>query len=161
MKMVSYQYLHSLLPLILSGVCGLNFGWNCQNTPQACQNACYAVRCGSPSITFLTRGDPEDTDDQRKRAGCSGSPCSILPWAGAGTSCDEYPFASVEEGGWEAYQRCIPLIENQRQGGQLGGFYRRNDVIEGTQFYVFLVNYEGMYVFPVTSGADLERLMQT
>lgn len=147
--MLAVRHLHSLLPLVLSCVApvvhGMNFGWNCQNTPEACKNACYAVRCGTTQqITFLTRGDSDDSDNQRKRAGCGGSPCGVLPWASAGSSCDEYPFASVEEGGWNAYQRCIPLIENQRQGAQLGNFYRRNNVLQGTKFYVFLSNYGGV-----------------
>jgi hypothetical protein len=119
------------------------FGWNCLKTPHACMNACYATQC-APGPAFLTRGPVGTSDDQRKRAGCAGSPCGVLPWAAPGTSCDEYPFANTLEGGWGSFLRCIPLVENLSQGGQIRNFYYNIPVAVGQSYYVFLDNWAGL-----------------
>ncbi len=59
-------------------------------------------------------------------------------------SCDEYPFASTEEGaarpgallGVDFSVREVPLSQNRSQGGVLGRFYRRNRVLDGDSFWV-------------------------
>jgi hypothetical protein len=51
-------------------------------------------------------------------------------------SCDEYPFASTEEGGAGASIRGVPLLENNAQGSKLGGFYRFFHVLDGEKFRV-------------------------
>jgi len=44
----------------------------------------------------------------------------------AGDSCDEYPFASTNQGGAGAVLRCVPLSHNTIQGRQLSSFYAKN-----------------------------------
>jgi hypothetical protein len=38
-------------------------------------------------------------------------------------SCDEYPYASVVEGGSGAILRCTQLSENTGEGSDVGAFY--------------------------------------
>ncbi|KAL2793183.1 hypothetical protein BJX66DRAFT_339089 [Aspergillus keveii] len=66
----------------------------------------------------------------RARSGCAASPCQSLDFLGLGRgfSCDEFPFASSVEGGYDAFLRCIPSNENKVQGGLIGGFYRQNSL---------------------------------
>jgi deoxyribonuclease NucA/NucB len=44
------------------------------------------------------------------------------------TSCDEFPFASTDEGGAGAIIRGVTPTENSSQGGQLSAFLQREDV---------------------------------
>jgi hypothetical protein len=46
---------------------------------------------------------------------------TLLP--DAGSSCDEYPFASTVQGGVGASVRKVPLVEQFSQGGTLSIFY--------------------------------------
>ena len=46
-----------------------------------------------------------------------------LPVQNAGSSCDEYPFASTYQGGVPASVAKVPLMSNWVQGGVLSGFY--------------------------------------
>ena len=55
------------------------------------------------------------------------------PW-----SCDEYPFASSNQGGLGSVIRRVPLVENNRQGGALSAFYRRNRIGNGNCYCVFV-----------------------
>lgn len=83
-------------------------------------------------------------DNRRKASGCSKNPCnkSNQSFAKFGNSCDEFPFASVKEGGRGAHLRCVKKGENSSrvflllevhymaltkagEGGQLRGFYRK------------------------------------
>ena len=61
------------------------------------------------------------------------------------TSCDEYPFASTQEGGKKAAKMGVLPRENSSQGGQFSAFLRRNAValaqLDGA-FYV-CVKYKG------------------
>ena len=52
-------------------------------------------------------------------------------------SCDEYPFASTNEGGARASRANVNLRQNQRGGALLGGFYKRQRVLTGDAFWVF------------------------
>lgn len=56
-------------------------------------------------------------------------------------SCDEYPFASTDEGC--AFYTCsvagVPSKQNFGAGGALNGFYCRNRVIDGDRFWVRVV----------------------
>jgi hypothetical protein len=56
-------------------------------------------------------------------------------------SCDEYPFASTRQGAWkhpppESERDHVRLSDNRIAGSFLGGFYRRQRVIDGDDFYV-------------------------
>jgi hypothetical protein len=58
-------------------------------------------------------------------------------------SCDEYPFASTEQGqaftGLKASTEQVPLPDNVAAGRDLGVFYLVNRVIRGDPFYVGIV----------------------
>jgi len=55
-------------------------------------------------------------------------------------SCDEYPFASTNQGGINAQVMIVPLAENNSQGGQLGAFYRQNGIGNNDGFQAGAVN---------------------
>jgi hypothetical protein len=64
----------------------------------------------------------------RQAAGCyPGGPW--LPKL-LGYNCDEYPFASTEEGGAGSSIRGVPEKENSRQGGRLNIFFTNNHVLD-------------------------------
>ncbi|PWI46209.1 hypothetical protein CK485_00185 [Streptomyces sp. ICBB 8177] len=55
--------------------------------------------------------------------------------------CDEYPFASTDEGGTAlpATQRAVtwvPAAEQRKQGGMVSAFQVQNRVLKGDPFYV-------------------------
>ena len=53
-----------------------------------------------------------------------------------GWSCDEYPFATTEEGGKDARVQWVPASENNRQGGKMMNFYRSQQIIDRDKFIV-------------------------
>jgi Deoxyribonuclease NucA/NucB len=64
----------------------------------------------------------------RQAAGCyPGGPW--LPKL-TGYNCDEYPFASTEEGGAGSSIRGVPEKENSRQGGRVNIFFTNNHVLD-------------------------------
>jgi len=50
------------------------------------------------------------------------------------------PFASTKEGGKGALVKCVPVKEQNAQGGTLSGFYRSKNVKNGDKFHVQLSN---------------------
>lgn len=88
--------------------------WNCISTMDICNHFCYAINCARATrfVTF----DPvrANAPARRKAAGCSRKPCykSKTPYAAFGNSCDEFPFASTEEGGSGAFLRCVEIEQN-------------------------------------------------
>ncbi|PBK79115.1 hypothetical protein ARMGADRAFT_1172511 [Armillaria gallica] len=109
-----------------------------------CINDCAAIRLGGkPSI--LTKGNGRFQD-----GGCTGgingqTPCNVGASAfgvAAGTSCDEYPYASTLEGaasGNPSILRCIPAGENSSGGQQLTPFYTNSGAQPGDTFNVGFV----------------------
>ena len=93
-----------------------NWEWDCTNSPEACNNACYAVRCRGFSGLLTYDSDAKNEAKRRTNAGCkSSSPCaanSTLSYNSYGDSCHEYPFASSEQGGSGAFLRCVDQKEN-------------------------------------------------
>ena len=55
-----------------------------------------------------------------------------------GTQCDEYPFASTQQGGLlnGASSRLIDQDDNTTGGNELAAFYRQNRVVDSDPFYV-------------------------
>lgn len=51
-------------------------------------------------------------------------------------SCDEYPFASSEEGSAGARVQWVPRVENNSQRETLGNFYINKQVAPGDKFRV-------------------------
>ncbi|GAB0138495.1 hypothetical protein EsDP_00006730 [Epichloe bromicola] len=111
--------------------------FNCTRMPEVCTNMCWAVRCASPTFPqTLNWDDPsEDTaSKRRKSAGCQkGNKCNKGKKGpghrgGVYTSCDEYPFASTSDSVFpngHQVSRCVPPVENSRQGGTLSVVYNR------------------------------------
>ncbi|MBV9892622.1 MAG: hypothetical protein JO020_00460 [Chloroflexi bacterium] len=93
---------------------------------------------GYPDV--LTRDNDQLRISQRRQSVCK-------PGQYAPLSCDEYPFASTEEGGSamlsslgrDASTFAIPLAEQRIEGGTISSFYRINHIQSGQKFRVIVV----------------------
>lgn len=152
----------SLLALS-SVVTAINFDWNCQNSLAPCNNACFRVNCRGTPLPFNYDSDMSHRGPRRTRSGCNRTPCSNTNYGRFGNSCDEFPFASVTQGGTGATLRCVDGSENSSmytpflktcrshklitvinykgEGGQLGRFYDRLN--NGDQFGIVIRNHAG------------------
>ncbi|KAL3836340.1 hypothetical protein ACJMK2_021773 [Sinanodonta woodiana] len=92
--------------------------FNCGNMPNVCANIRNAIN-NNRKTRNLQRITSRSQIRRNRRASCGRLRCP------RGQSCDEYPFASTSQGGRGATIRCVPAAENNSQGGQLNGFYRR------------------------------------
>lgn len=54
----------------------------------------------------------------------------------AGTSLDEFPFASCTAGGAEASVAAIDVDEQNKQGGKMSSFYQNNNIGDGDSYWV-------------------------
>lgn len=109
-----------------------------QGIPTIAQHIFDAQMAGQPII--LSRIDPpqplkDQLIDQNRSQACAG----FVPPPPPNTSCDEYPFASTYEGGAGASTRGVPIREQRRQGGRVGGFYRRNAIPDRGRFMVLAI----------------------
>jgi hypothetical protein len=99
---------------------------DCSNYPGPCNNDCYAAYVANKPLTLNYNGPDGQSDARRRAAGCvSPSPCTngrMATPSAEETSCDEYPYASVVEGGSGAILRCTELGENTGEGSALSGF---------------------------------------
>ncbi|EMR65348.1 hypothetical protein MGN70_000766 [Eutypa lata] len=116
------------------------FNWDCTNSLMTCNNACYWTNCKQTGEVTLTY-DPDNASTQRDNSGCSKNPCNDPNVPYNGESCDEFPFASVKEGGTGASLRCTPQSDQDSEGGQLSNFYANLDT--GDQYTVTVENYAG------------------
>ncbi|KAI0729150.1 hypothetical protein C8Q72DRAFT_884611 [Fomitopsis betulina] len=101
--------------------------FNCQGPdgiPEVCQNMCYGITCKKFPDT-LTKNSA-GAAAARKRNSCGNvkinrcSPKYDGDKGPKGVNCDEYPFASSEEGQKvTAVTRCVPTRQNNIQGGKL------------------------------------------
>ncbi|KAL3836380.1 hypothetical protein ACJMK2_021813 [Sinanodonta woodiana] len=98
-----------------------NLDFNCTNMPRVCQNIRNAIASGK--TRSLQRITDKNQIKKNRQAACGKVTCTA-----PNNSCDEYPFASTSQGGAGATTMCVPLSENNSQGGQLAGFYRKNNV---------------------------------
>lgn len=94
-------------------------------------------RPGSPSKA-LHRETAETIIARNRREACATRITGPRP---AGKSCDEYPFATTEEGGLTLPAGArgwawVPEAEQNSQGGLVSGFYRQNRILDGDPFYV-------------------------
>ncbi|KAI1111687.1 deoxyribonuclease NucA/NucB-domain-containing protein [Nemania sp. NC0429] len=125
----------------ITAVAAVNFEWDCTNSLGPCNNACYAVNHGLAPGTLTYDSDANNRGPRRTASGCNRTPCSNTGYGATGNSCDEFPFASVQEGGNGAILRCVDSTENSSEGGQLGNFYKT--INNGDQFGIFVRNYGG------------------
>jgi Deoxyribonuclease NucA/NucB len=58
---------------------------------------------------------------------------------GPGTSLDEFPFASSQEGGAGANVKPISTKEQNKQGGKMSAFYKKNNITNGSKFIVKII----------------------
>ncbi|KAH8799394.1 deoxyribonuclease NucA/NucB-domain-containing protein [Xylogone sp. PMI_703] len=140
MTAISFWLYIFCFTLLSSLVRAQAFSWDCANTPNGCNNACFSVFCaGRPGL--LTRNAPGVArTNNRRRSGCANAPCTFVPWAMPGTVCDEFPFASAVEGGAGAAQRCIPTVESTTQGLLLANYINGARIAVGGTYQVFLQN---------------------
>ncbi|MCA1186703.1 MULTISPECIES: NucA/NucB deoxyribonuclease domain-containing protein [unclassified Saccharopolyspora] len=92
---------------------------------------------GSPTSAALTRQTDPELINKNRNTACPAS----LPRP-PGTECDEYPFASTNQGAFlgNGYsQRMILKDANQQGGRELNAFYRNNRVMNFDPFYVEVV----------------------
>ncbi|CCF49176.1 hypothetical protein NDA10_004187 [Ustilago hordei] len=68
---------------------------------------------------------------------CAGKPADS-------NSCDEYPYASSQEGGAGSVTRCVASTENSRQAGTLSSFYTNNGVIDRDAYNVAFASTPGL-----------------
>ena len=83
-----------------------------------------------------TLGKPKKLNrltDQSKIRGNRRAACRSFTGPG---SCDEYPFASTYQGGAGAAIKGVPRSEQNKQGGFIGGFYRRFSLNDNDPFKV-------------------------
>ncbi|KAK4160450.1 hypothetical protein QBC43DRAFT_373120 [Cladorrhinum sp. PSN259] len=104
--------------------------FNCLDMPEVCTNMCWGAYCQDVG-EGLSYDKPDASEKRRRRraAGClvsGGNRCSTRKGHDAGYQCDEYPFAStVSRGGSDArVNRCVPSVQNSRQGGTINSFYQ-------------------------------------
>lgn len=87
----------------------------------------------------LHRTTDGDDIDENRNLSCADAP-SPRP---NGMECDEYPFASTQEGpytsGNDSSWRLIPKQENRDGGGQLQDFYRDARILNKDAFYVKII----------------------
>ncbi|KAK3578787.1 hypothetical protein CHS0354_030203 [Potamilus streckersoni] len=106
-----------------------NLIFSCTNMPHVCQNIKNAITNNGKPQTLRRITDTNQISTNRRLA-CGNVSCR------SGDSCDEYPFASTAQGGTGATTLCVPLSENNSQGGQLSSFYTRQSVGNGDTFHV-------------------------
>ncbi|KAI6814022.1 hypothetical protein KC332_g4486 [Hortaea werneckii] len=116
--MVQSLVLVALFASVLGQAQILAFDWDCSRAPACCNNACYLLYVYGTRRATLTYGGPGTSGDQRRRSGCSRRPCANnnLPYGQSGNTCDEYPYASTNEGGQGASLRCVPSGDQNTKG---------------------------------------------
>ncbi|MGC4788183.1 NucA/NucB deoxyribonuclease domain-containing protein [Micromonospora sp. DT178] len=111
------------------------------NVAQHIKDAQAAGRPGKPGVRPLHRLIDEYLQKKNRDTACPTSGPNVLPTAPDG-SCDEYPFASTQEGAYTGdgvySRRDVPLIENVAHGrdGVNRDFYVPNRIIHGDAFWV-------------------------
>lgn len=132
-----------LSALAATATAQVNFDWDCTLSLSTCNNACYAIYHNKAKDTLTFDSDKTVRAGRRVASGCSRNPCNnaALSYGRWGKSCDEFPFASVKEGGAGAILRCVDGPDNSSEGGQLGNFYKK--LTNGQKFKIVIRNYKG------------------
>lgn len=115
--------------------------WDCTRIPNICSNDCFAIQCASHPTTL--HRDSASASTHRAATACkSPNRCANNP--SDSNSCDEYPYASSQEGGAGSVTRCVPATENSRQGGTLSSFYTNNAIEDGDAYNVAFAGTSGL-----------------
>ena len=112
----SFAIMFNLRQLVVLVIASLalaqNFEWDCTKSLATCNNACFAVNCkGSPS-SLTYDSNKANRGPRRTASGCNRTPCTNTHYRSFGNSCDEFPFASTNQGGAGAILRCVDSTEN-------------------------------------------------
>ncbi|KAJ7168704.1 hypothetical protein C8R46DRAFT_1268145 [Mycena filopes] len=115
---------------------------NKDSLPEVCDNMCFGLNCNNIQNRFTREDNKSQCSANRKKNPCGAkSPnlCSpkYSPTAtnlastrpGTKLSCDEFPFASTKQATaatGKTAARCVEAVQNSRQGGKLGAFYRNH-----------------------------------
>jgi RHS repeat-associated protein len=100
--------------------------------PEIADHTAMAIAGGKPSV--LTRGQANAITSNRSAA------LRGHPPAGQGRSLDEYPFASIQEGGKGASVATVSTTEQSRQGLLIRNFYRDFNTQVGDRLVVVVVD---------------------
>ncbi len=98
--------------------------------PKIAQYVSSAI-ASSPALAHLKRTTDSSIINANRDAACKG-----FKKRDDTDSCDEYPFASTYHPGVVAITEHVPLSQNTAQGGNLGGFYVANRLINLDPFTV-------------------------
>ncbi|HEY0711510.1 MAG TPA: PAAR-like domain-containing protein [Polyangia bacterium] len=131
---------------------------NCGGPPNAATmvGAMHAPNVVLPVLVFSAAEFPEKTanmkkflkkknsmtltrqTNRRKIRANRRAACGHVTPGGAGTSIDEFPFASSKEGGAGAAATPIDENEQNKQGGKLSGFYKKNKINNNSKYKVMI-----------------------
>lgn len=119
--------------------------------------ALHAPKPGLPTLEFSAAEFPEKTKNMKKALGKKNGcrltrqtnrrkiranrrdACGGVTPGGAGTSIDEFPFASSTQGGAGAAATPIDQNEQNKQGGKLSAFYKKHKITNKKQYNVKIV----------------------
>ncbi len=104
-------------------------------TPHIVTNIEDAQKTGYPSELTRIQGRSRIRKHRRDALRGKKAPSSDM-------SLDEYPFASTEEGGKGAQVKPVPRKEQNIQGGEISGFYKKHDIKDGDRFKVTVIKNE-------------------
>ncbi|MHB8845004.1 MAG: RHS repeat-associated core domain-containing protein [Nitrospirota bacterium] len=127
-------------------VSNVNIFFSGMETPQTTKHIADALEEGKPAKLHRI-SPPHNRNWIYKTAACKGNDSSST-----GLWCDEYPFASAEEGGSDltTSTRLVPDWEQQIQGGKLGAFYTACKITPNQRI-------EGEFVVVPSRGPSLWR----
>ncbi|SDC77105.1 NucA/NucB deoxyribonuclease domain-containing protein [Actinokineospora iranica] len=115
--------------------------------PFISRNIQLAWSDGIPSI--LTRNSAKQAANRAAACG------TFVPKYGG--SCDEFSFATTDEGGSGARVEEVPLREQRCQGGAVAGGYAKAGVGQGDRFLVVIANPAKVATKPFTGADDAEE----
>jgi hypothetical protein len=101
--------------------------------PYIARHIAMAWQLGQPALLHKTN---EENRKANNSLACNEPRKAALKPA----SCDEYPFASSIEGGPDASTQGVPLSEQRIQGGTIRATYSTNNIQEGDEYLVIIVN---------------------
>ncbi|KAA1477470.1 hypothetical protein DENSPDRAFT_587502 [Dentipellis sp. KUC8613] len=123
---------------VIAGRTNVQLEFDCSatsNIPNVCQNMCYGINCRGHPTTLTRNSDTKSCAAARKNNSCGNEKpnrCSAKSGFAEDHNCDEYPFASTLEGqsagsggSNPAVTRCVPRVENDRQGHKLSTLYKK------------------------------------
>ncbi|GAP91607.1 hypothetical protein SAMD00023353_6400460 [Rosellinia necatrix] len=123
--------------------------YNCNNQPNICSNICFWQICVYPEQTTYTYDSTGDVAGRLADCGVTHSPrpCTFPSLGHTGDEADEFPFASMAEGGRTPFGDgasllCVSAEEQRVRDGAITQLYR--GLAQGTVFELALTNTDGI-----------------